>query len=138
MEIAKEDKVKCFDFLSEFENTIKQNFGLYNINDKHLCRFLDDNKIFLGKINKKDNAKALKSKYYIVFEKTKQRKKDNDVAHHLLRHIRNAIAHGHIIKGGKNKFCIKDIKESGNLTMKGNIGKREFFLLLDQLKQARG
>ena len=49
MEIAKEDKVKCFDFLSEFEKTIKPNFGSYNINDDHLSRFLNENKIFLGK-----------------------------------------------------------------------------------------
>ena len=61
MEIAKEDKVKCFDFLSEFEKTIKPNFGSYNINDDHLSRFLNENKFFLGKTNKADTAKALKS-----------------------------------------------------------------------------
>lgn len=66
MEIAKEDKVKCFDFLSEFEKTIKPNFGSYNINDDHLSRFLNENKIFLGKTNKADRAKALKSRYYIL------------------------------------------------------------------------
>ena len=63
MEIAKEDKVKCFDFLSEFEKTIKPNFGSYNINDDHLSRFLNENKIFLGKTNKADRAKALKYRY---------------------------------------------------------------------------
>jgi hypothetical protein len=137
MEIAKEDKVKCFDFLSEFEKTIKPNFGSYNINDDHLSRFLNENKIFLGKTNKADRAKALKSRYYIVFEQTKPCGKDNDVVHHLLRHIRNAIAHGHIIKKGNNKFYIEDMKETGIMTMEGNIAKNEFFLLLEQLKLTR-
>lgn len=49
MEIAKEDKVKCFDFLSEFEKTIKPNFGSYNINDDHLSRFLKENNFFFRK-----------------------------------------------------------------------------------------
>lgn len=137
MEIANEDKVKCFDFLSEFENTIKHQFGLYNINDDHLRSFLNENKIFLGRTNKADRAKALKYRYYIVFEQTKPCKVNNDVVHHLLRHIRNAIAHGHIIKKGKNKFYIEDMKETGSLTMEGNIAKNEFFLLLKQLKQAK-
>lgn len=64
-------------------------------------------------------------------------RKGYDVVHHLLRHIRNAIAHGHIIKKGNNKFYIEDMKETGIMTMEGNIAKNEFFLLLEQLKQTR-
>lgn len=64
-------------------------------------------KFFLGKTNKADRAKALKSRYYIVFEQTKPCGKDNDVVHHLLRHIRNAIAHGHIIKRGIINFILR-------------------------------
>ncbi len=137
MKIANKDKVRCFDFLSEFENTIKRNFGSYNISDNHLRQFLNENRIFLGKTNKSDRAAALKSKYYIVFEQKKPRNGKNDKVHHLLRHIRNAMAHGHITKTGRDEFHIEDMKESGIITMEGNIGKKEFFMLLEQLKKTR-
>ena len=48
MNISNEDKIRCFDFLSEFEESIKSNFGSYNIDDKHLRLFLKNNGIFLG------------------------------------------------------------------------------------------
>lgn len=137
MKISNEDKIKCIDYLFEFENMIKPYFGLYNINDEHLRLFLNENKIFLGKTNKKDRIKALKSKYYIVFEQNKPYNKDNDVVHHLLRHVRNAIAHGRIFKKGKAKFYIEDFGKTGNKTMEGNIDKKVFFLLLEQLKQSK-
>ena len=38
---------------------------------------------------------------------------------------------------GNNKFYIEDMKETGIMTMEGNIAKNEFFLLLEQLKQTR-
>lgn len=68
MKISNEDKIKCIDYLFEFESMIKPYFGLYNINDEHLRHFLNENKIFLGKTNKNDRAKALKSKYYLLAE----------------------------------------------------------------------
>lgn len=137
MKISNEDKIKCIDYLFEFESMIKPYFGLYNINDEHLRHFLNENKIFLGKTNKNDRAKALKSKYYIVFEQNKPFNRDNDVVHHLLRHVRNAITHGRISKKGKSKFYIEDIGKAGNKTMEGNIDKKVFFLLLVQLKQSK-
>lgn len=137
MNISNNDKIKCFDFLSEFEVSIKTNFGSYNIDDKHLRLFLKNNGIFLGRYNKYDKSQALKSTYYIIFEQNKPRDKKNDIAHHLLRHIRNAIAHCNIWKKGKSKFYMMDKSKSGNKTMEGNIDKDVFFSLLKQLEQTK-
>lgn len=137
MNISNEDKIRCFDFLSEFEESIKSNFGSYNIDDKHLRLFLKNNGIFLGKYNKRERSKALKSDYYIVFKQDKPHGKKNDIVHHLLRHIRNSIAHCHIVKKGRSKFYIADESTSGDKTMEGYIDKEVFFSLLTQLQQTR-
>lgn len=101
MELSKEDKLNCYEYLLEYEKVIKNEFGSYDINNKKLQRFLVDNKIFLGGVNKNSKVKAMKSNYYILYDQRKPKNKANDVVHHLLRHIRNAVAHGLVEKSVK-------------------------------------
>ena len=137
MEISKEDKIRLFDFLGEYERSISSSFGCYNSEDSSLQRFLTECDIFIGSYNKKSRGKAIKHKRYILFEQNTPKGKDNDVVHHLLRHIRNSIAHNHIQKVEKNKFHLEDMSDSNNVTMEGKIDSKVFFALLEKLKNTK-
>ena len=100
--ISETDKAKMFDYLKDYQDNIKQNFGKYNYDNRNFQKFLSVNDIYLGRLNQKCKGKVSKHQYYILFEQNKPRNKENDVIHHLLRHLRNAIAHGRIRKKGKN------------------------------------
>lgn len=134
----------CKDFLSKVDCTgliqadiidfgryiylYKQCIGPYyghfdwdNEDFKQLCK--------INKIQPKGNKIIREQHNHFWFSSNKKDNK-NDVAHHFLRHIRNAFAHGNIriIKDGKSKskyFEIKDfdIKHDGNIeqTMQGKI-----------------
>lgn len=131
--ISETDKAKMFDYLKDYQDNIKTNFGKYNLSDKRLQKFLSVNDIYLGRLNQKCKDKASKHQYYILFEQNKPRNKENDVVHHLLRHLRNAIAHGRISKKGKNLYRLSDKKEE-NTTMFGELNYKLFFDLIDLAK----
>ena len=94
--ISQKDKAKMFDYLKDYQDYIKLNFGNYDYLNQEFHKFISTNDIYLGSCSKKCKAKASKHQYFILFEQNKPRNNDNDVIHHLLRHIRNAIAHGRI------------------------------------------
>jgi len=131
--ISETDKAKMFDYLKDYQDNIKTNFGKYNLSDKRLQKFLSVNDIYLGRLNQKCKDKASKHQYYILFEQNKPRNKENDVVHHLLRHLRNAIAHGRISKKGKNLYRLSDKKEE-NTTMFSELNYKLFFDLIDLAK----
>lgn len=136
--ISEQDKAKMFDFLKYFQDDICSHFGEYDICSKEVQKFLSKNGIYLGRMNKSCRQKALKSKFYILFEHNKPKGKDNDIAHHLLRHIRNAIAHGRIEKNGSDKFKLQDFNpKSQSESMFGIIDYKLFFKLIDLLKNQR-
>lgn len=137
MEISKQDKVFLYDYLCEFENEIKQHFGCYDFNDKKLQRFLFDHDIYIGAYNKTNRKKIIKHKYYLLFEQKKTKGKRNDVVHHLFRHVRNSVAHGHVIKSGRNKLRFDDFSKNDNKTMEGIIDQKVFQLLMEKLKSAK-
>ncbi len=134
--ISETDKAKMFDYLKDYQDNIKQNFGKYNYDNRNFQKFLSVNDIYLGRLNQKCKGKVSKHQYYILFEQNKPRNKENDVIHHLLRHLRNAIAHGRIRKKGKNIFQLNDKTPDGqNLTMFGELDYKLFFDLIDLAKQ---
>lgn len=96
--ISETDKAKMFDYLKDYQDNIKVNFGKYNLSDKKLQKFLSVNDIYLGKLNQKCKGIAPNHQYHILYEQNRPKNKANDEVHHLLRHIRNTIAHGRIKK----------------------------------------
>lgn len=133
--ISESDKARMFDYLKEYQDNIKDNFGKYNFADVKLQKFLSLHDIYIDRFNKKCKNNASKHKYYILFEQKKPKNKQNDVAHHLLRHLRNAIAHGRIKKKGKDVFQLEDKSTDGkNITMSGEIDYKLFFDLIDIAK----
>jgi hypothetical protein len=133
--ISEPDKAKMFDYLKDYQDNIKPNFGKYNLVDKKLQKFLSVNDIYLGRLNQKCIGKTSKHQYHILFEQNKPRNKENDVVHHLLRHLRNTIAHGRIKKKGSKLFQLSDKTADGNnVTMTGEIDYKLFFELIDFAK----
>lgn len=94
--LSKEEINSFYDFVCDYELNIKNKYGNYNLNDTKLIAFCATNHIALK--NKRSKLP------YLFWFSTHQdkRTKINDKAHHLMRHIRNAFAHGLIKKEGKN------------------------------------
>lgn len=109
---------------------IKNKYGNYNLNDTKLIAFCATNHIALK--NKRSKLP------YLFWFSTHQdkRTKINDKAHHLMRHIRNAFAHGLIKKEGKN-FTFQDYSTIGTQTMGGHIRCDLFWAMLDLLKHTK-
>lgn len=133
--ISPKDKAKMFDYLKDYQDYIKPNFGNYDYLDQEFHKFISTNDIYLGSCSKKCKKKASKHQYFILFEQTKPKNKDNDVIHHLLRHIRNAIAHGRI-KREDNIFQLEDYNDN-HKTMSGKIDRRLLFDLIDVSKKTQ-
>ncbi|WP_308395915.1 hypothetical protein [Prevotella sp.] len=131
--ISQKDKAKMFDFLKDYQDNIKPNFGNYDYLNQEFQKFISTNDIYLGSFSKKCKAKASKHQYFILFEQNKPRNNDNDVIHHLLRHIRNAIAHGRI-KREDNIFQLKDYNNH-HKTMSGKIDRMLLFDLISVSKK---
>ena len=86
--LSKEEINSFYDFVCDYELNIKNKYGNYNLNDTKLIAFCATNHIALK--NKRSKLP------YLFWFSTHQdkRTKINDKAHHLMRHIRNAFAHG--------------------------------------------
>lgn len=135
--ISKSDKARMFDYLREYQYTIKMHFGKFNYNNKNLQNFLSANDIYLGRLNQTCKKEAVKHNHSILFEQTKPHNKANDIVHHLLRHLRNSIAHGRISKKGNSTFLLEDKSTDGRtVKMTGKIDSTLFFKLIDFLKNA--
>lgn len=132
--ISKSDKAKMFDYLKDYQDNIKQNFGNYDYDNKIFQKFISTNDIYLGRLNNICKSEASKHQYYILFEQDKPKNKSNDSLHHLLRHLRNAVAHGKIKKVGST-FLLEDTTKNGKKnTMSGKIDYKLFFDLIDMAK----
>ena len=112
--LNKDEKVHCLDFLFLYEQEIKQRYGHYNFDDQKLEQFCAEKKVL------KKGKRNCKEHYYFCFDtkkiKISNKGKVNDVAHHLLRHIRNSIAHGNI----KN-LKLYDYNSAHNQTMQAHL-----------------
>ena len=128
--LSKEEINSFYDFVCDYELNIKNKYGNYNLNDTKLIAFCATNHIALK--NKRSKLP------YLFWFSTHQdkRTKINDKAHHLMRHIRNAFAHGLIKKEGKN-FTFQDYSTIGTQTMGGHIRCVLFWAMLDLLKHTK-
>lgn len=87
--LSEKDVCKLYTFLCEYEKDIKQNAGHYHIQDDSVKTFLSKNSIFIGSIAQK----SAKQNYIRYDLRSGKMVSLDDVGHHILRHIRNAIAH---------------------------------------------
>ena len=69
--ISKSDKAKMFDYLKDYQDNIKQNFGNYDYDNKLFQKFISTNDIYLGRLNNICKSEASKHQYYILFEQDK-------------------------------------------------------------------
>ncbi|MCH5213683.1 MAG: hypothetical protein J1E97_00715 [Muribaculaceae bacterium] len=141
-----EDIPQLFDYLMIYPDEIEKYKGWFNIKDNVVDKFLNHNDIFYGSYKKDNILKAKKHQWYLLFEQNKNSKKSgSDVAHHLLRHIRNAIAHANIEKIIKKEkkvnhqiLSLKDYSINGNSqTMDGRIESKLFYQLIDLILQTK-
>jgi hypothetical protein len=85
----------------------------------HFCKSHD--------IQQKGNKKGDKKENHFWFDASKpQNAKTNDFAHHFLRHIRNAFAHGNIqisYRGRRRQkyYILQDFDTTGHKSMSGCI-----------------
>ena len=138
--LSESNKAKLYDFLCLFEREISSQFGVFDINSPKLQKFLDEKSILIGRLNKKDTKKKSQFKYFVLYDDDKPKEykeKGNDSVHNLLRHIRNAIAHGLVVAENRQKLSIKDKTKNGRLTLEGKIPNRLFYELLEALLSTR-
>lgn len=123
-------------FIYLFKQSIGENFGRFDWEDrnfKHLCE--------AHKIQPK-GTRLIKEQHNHFWFSANKTEKGNDIAHHFLRHIRNAFAHGNIsiIKDGKSKirdYDIQDfdIRNDGTVTqtMQGKIRHDLLWMMITTL-----
>lgn len=128
MFITDNTKSRFYDFIYQFESKISSEFGRYDFCNPNLRQYMDKSGIFLARLGKKNKKESNLYKQYILFDDKKPSAKsvaniENDSAHNLLRHIRNAMAHGNIDKKTKRSkyYIIKDYNKGNGLSMEGLI-----------------
>ena len=135
--LSDRNKILFYDFIVEFDILIGSKFGAYN--HKSIVQFCEKNMILIGSLCKTQIENKYQYKHYILWDNNKPEKyknvKGNDFAHNLLRHLRNAMAHGRIIAENRQKFSLSDINDNGRITMDGKISMQLFYNLIDVIKQ---
>lgn len=66
------DIANLYQYVCEYDSSIKGAPGSYDIKDKAIINLLDANDIYFDTCAIKNQAKAYKHKYYILFEQTKK------------------------------------------------------------------
>lgn len=138
------DIVRLYQYVCEYEDNVKEIPGEFDINNKEIDKIKNKYDIYFETCAKRNLSKARKHAYFLLFEQTRNSKASkDDKAHHLMRHIRNSIAHGHITKRTvkKNKVNVEifEITDKNHYrdTMWGQISASALFQLLSTLINSR-
>ena len=110
-----------------YETEIKPNSKGYGITNKELTRFLRSEGITLDYRKKPELYQGEKNT--VVFSSSGSRCVD------FIRHVRNAFAHGLIVKQG-NTYELTDIYRK-HLTMRGRIGVNLLRELIEKIEATR-
>lgn len=129
--LSENDIKKAYQFIYVFEKEIHSRYGTFDFENQALLRFCQEYQI---KKKEKRNTKSTDNYFWFNTVKPKDAP-NNDYAHNLLRHIRNAFAHGGLIKE-KNVFVIED-KYQGKITAYGRINHKLLFLLIDKIVRSK-
>ena len=139
--LSNHNKIKLYTYLCQLEVDLKDSFGIFNIKDPKLNKFLEQEKLLLGSMTEKNEQEIGNYKYFLLSNLRKQDKfKDivgNDHVFLHLKHIRNAIAHGNVISTNRSNFDIKDYSEQGNLSAKGKLKSELLYRLIEELLETR-
>ena len=139
--LSNPNKIMLYDYLCLLEKELKNTFGEFNVHDKTLCTFLENNNILLGSFSDTNEKKKGMYKFFLLGDLRKPDKfKDisgNDYAYLHLKHLRNAIAHGNVTAINKLNFRLEDYSEKGAISAKGKINCKLFFGLIDALLNTR-
>lgn len=126
--LSKDTKVIFYDYICRYEEELSKGFGCFDWSNENLRHFIEEHRLVVGPDGKSNRKKIQMGREFILFDNKKPDKKElkgmsNDTAHNLLRHIRNAMAHGLICKNSKNdKFLLlKDYNSAKNVSMEGKI-----------------
>ena len=122
--------VAFYEFLCEYEKNIKNEYGSFDFKNQQFQRFCTTNKI-----DPKNKKSSLPNKFWFT-SRQDPKTKVNDVAHHLLRHIRNAFAHGLVRRKGKY-IILEDYNRNGNQSMCGKIHESLIWQFIETLKQTK-
>jgi len=113
--LSKEDILFLYNYVIRFESDIRDNYGKYDFESTSLDRFCK-----LNQIKKKGRIDSKGENQFWFTAKKLKGQSVNDVAHHLLRHIRNSISHALVTKKGKYYF-LEDYNQNATQTMGGKI-----------------
>ncbi len=127
MALNKEDKVKLFNYLTHFEKNIKNNRGHYDLSNNQLQTFINENDISFCS----HKAKGIDTKEHNAYFQYEYQAANK--AHDLMRHIRNAIAHGNITKKD-GYFWLTDYTTKGTKTLDAKIKTDVFWNFLTELE----
>lgn len=122
--LSKDDMQKAYAFIYLFEKEIKPQYGTFDFENHEIDLFCKENGI---KKKERRNTKATENYFWFKSEK---KGKVNDIAYNLLRHIRNAMAHGNFKKekGQKSFYILEDYSvKTHKRTMYGKIDAALFW-----------
>lgn len=136
--LSEKDIVHLYEYLCQYESELKTAAGKFDINDPNVQKVISENRIYLDSCNQQAKRKISKHKYYVLYaHRSDNPLSKKDKAHHLLRHIRNSIAHGLINKESGNILRLTDLNQSGNMTMEGKIEFNVLKQLLSAIIQSK-
>ena len=139
--LSNTNKIKLYTYLCQLEMDLKGSFGKFNIKDPKFNNFLEQEKLLLGSLTKKNEQKMGNYKYFLLSNLRKPDKfkdvADNDHAFLHLKHIMNAIAHGNVTSTNKLNFNIEDYSEKGVPSTKGKLKCELFYRLIEELLNTR-
>lgn len=136
--LSKDNVALFYKYLCDYEYEYKNAYGKFNIEDDAFVKYCKDNGIQpKGNKNMRNVKGDIHGGYFwFTSHQIKTQNNENDKAHHLLRHIRNAFAHG-LVTNDKKYFHFKDYhmsrKKTLEPTMGGYIKKDLFWSFLDVL-----
>lgn len=136
--LSRDDIIRLYKFLLDYETEYKTMAQQFNFNAPQLQSFIKHHSVLLASNSKKEKKKKGKYEAWFFYEQRKNDlKSKDDKVHHLLRHFRNSVAHGLIVKESKAVFIFKDKTEKGKITMEGKMKADIFFDFLSMLTSCR-
>jgi hypothetical protein len=117
----RDDMPTLYAYLVNYEKDIKSKSGSFDINSASFASFCKSNNIkWKNSLEKRELDKKDKSENYFFFNTTQKKISKNDTAHHLLRHIRNSIAHA-LVSKKDNYYILIDKNSNLNISMTAKI-----------------
>lgn len=127
--LSQDNILSLYRYLFNYTKVYASNYGRFEWDNVSISAFCQKNNI-----THKGRRNQIYNHSFFWFDTYKPKGKDvNDVAHHFLRHIRNAIAHANIRKESRKKqsyIIIDDYDKNGKQAMHGEIKESLFFQFL--------